>query len=1149
MVEENFQGRLITELAIVFEPLVIASAEAGTLFALFERFGWNLELLLGSNTQPFLNQVQAIVTAIESIQTTSPKSLSDFEAALKKARNAVQAINQLPTTLGNAQYASLKELPIQLLEYLLLLYLIRHLPWLYGMMVALTIVEEQTVAEEVKDGEVVREAVTIPRLKADRLMKLLQDPVGELKSRYMQTNLDTRERANQIADLLFPNVAVLLTMLGMNAVYGRGSDIPYMGDDVESILQGMLTFWLPILLAEGKTTEIGATLRLMAAADDGPGLLVAPFGTVTVAQPFEKWIFTLMLTGTSNGFIIKQDSVIILDTEEGFPGEVKLSASLARLSAPDSSLLLGSTTGTHLSVQQFAIQGDGLFNGSDLDYGLLITIGESKIVIKSDDGDGFLNKVLPKEPITMPFDLGIGWSNRKGLYFRGGAGLETTLPIHKDIFGIMLIESVFLALRAVAQNDAPTIDLIAAVTGAIKLGPFTATAERLGLKAKIDFPNGGGNLGVANLDLAFKAPDGIGINIDTLGISGGGHLFFDPDKQMYSGILQLSIKNVFSLGIIGILTLSKPPQKDFSLLLIVMADDFPPLQLGLGFSLNGVGGLLGVNRTANIDVLKAGIRSRTLDSVLFPKDIVRNAPKIIEDVSSAFPAADGRYIFGPMLKIGWGAPTPLITLDLGLILEMPAPIRIVILGQLRAALPRPEAPVVDLKMDILGIIDFDKGELSFDATIYDSRIAQFNVSGDMAMRLRWGTDPLFALSVGGFNPRFQPPPGFPSLRRLSIGLATGDNPRLQLDSYFAITSNTVQFGARLDAYAQLDAGLLGRFSASAYLGFDALVQFNPFQFVVDIYGGATIRRDKTVLFSVDIYIGLSGPKPWHAWGAATIEFLGKHEIPFEVTLGSGEPEPEPKQVNVLQDVLRPSFAEPRNWSAQLPPDGHALVTLRKIDPAGDVLAHPLGTLTFTQRDVPLGIVLDKFGGTLPLSPGPFSIVQITLGSTTVYPPDKTETATINRQYFARGQYVAMSDDDKLALPAFEQFTAGVTIGTSEVKTSADDTFWEYDDDLEYEEQIIGEFSEQPVQAYPLDGVIFGNLHALSAAGLARRSGGVQFYGPDKPVTLHNVRYQLATTDDLTSEGESTVTFTEARQALQQSGASNMQVVTTHEVSS
>ena len=38
---------------------------------------------------------------------------------------------------------------------------------------------------------------------------------------------------------------------------------------------------------------------------------------------------------------------------------------------------------------------------------------------------------------------------------------------------------------------------------------------------------------------------------------------------------------------------------------------------------------------------------------------------------------------------------------------------------------------------------------------------RFALSGDMAFRLSYGSDPNVTLAVGGLNPHFTPPPGFP----------------------------------------------------------------------------------------------------------------------------------------------------------------------------------------------------------------------------------------------------------------------------------------------------------------------------------------------------------------------------------------------------
>ena len=93
-------------------------------------------------------------------------------------------------------------------------------------------------------------------------------------------------------------------------------------------------------------------------------------------------------------------------------------------------ILLGRENATRLQSQVLLA---GL-RATPLQFELEAGASESRIIITRDDGDGFLNKVLPEQALEIPFDLGVGWSNTKGLYFRGGATLEVSLPIHQDLF-------------------------------------------------------------------------------------------------------------------------------------------------------------------------------------------------------------------------------------------------------------------------------------------------------------------------------------------------------------------------------------------------------------------------------------------------------------------------------------------------------------------------------------------------------------------------------------------------------------------------------------------------------------------------------------------------------------------------------------------
>jgi uncharacterized protein DUF6603 len=86
----------------------------------------------------------------------------------------------------------------------------------------------------------------------------------------------------------------------------------------------------------------------------------------------------------------------------------------------------------------------------------------------------------------------------------------------------------------------------------------------------------------------------------------------------------------------------------------------------------------------------------------------------------------------------------------------------------------------------------------------------------------------FCVAIGSFNAHFPAPARFPQVARLALSLADIDNPRLRFETYLALTFNTVQFGARLDV--SYSAAV---FTLAGFLGFDALFQFAPFQFIAD----------------------------------------------------------------------------------------------------------------------------------------------------------------------------------------------------------------------------------------------------------------------------------------------------------------------------
>jgi hypothetical protein len=440
-----------------------------------------------------------------------------------------------------------------------------------------------------------------------------------------------------------------------------------------------------------------------------------------------------------------------------------------------------------------------------------------------------------------------------------------------------------------------------------------------------------------------------------------------------------------------------------------------------------------------------------------------------------------------MAIISWGTPA-ILTLELALLLEVPEPIRLVILGRLQALLPDERNSLVRVRMDAVGVIDFNKGDVSLDATLYDSRILQFALTGDMALRASWGREPNFVLALGGFNPRFPAPAGFPKLQRLALSLSKGDALRLRCEAYLALTSNTVQFGARVDLHA---AG--GGFTVDGHLGVDALFHFDPFEFVVDVSAGVALRYHGRLLMGINLEGTLSGPAPWHVKGKASFKVLFfKVSVSVDHRFGAAEPPPLPAPVDVSA-LLAAAVRDARNWSSELPRGEHPLVTLREYAAGETLRVHPRAQLAVRQRVVPLNTTIEKFGNAPVGGERRFTLTAVRSdGSGAGLPVG----ASAMQDSFGLAQFVEMSDDEKLTRPSFERKDAGLRFGTDEVAYEYDGVV---DGEIEYETQLVvpgqAEAEDQPsAGVYRMTALVLEAVALTGAAGQApiRRSGNLRY---------------------------------------------------------
>ena len=755
--------------------------------------------------------------------------------------------------------------------------------------------------------------------------------------------------------------------------------------------------------------------------------------------------------------------------------------------------LLGEAEGTRLQVVSASgTMGFGLTGSGEVEVFAEAETEGLAFILDPSDGDGFINKLLSGLSTKFEFDLGIGIGYPRGFYFRGTSTLEIQIPAHINL-GPIEIQGLTIAFKP--SGDGLPIDLGA--TFKAQLGPLAAVVENIGLRTDLSFPGQGGNLGPLDLSFGFKPPNGIGLSIDAGAVKGGGYLFIDTDRGEYAGALELRILDFLSVTAIGVITTKMPDgSQGFAFIAIISVEFNPGLQLGFGFTLLGVGGLVGLNRSMDLDALVQGVRSGGLDSVLFPKNVVANAPKIISDLRSFFPPEEDTFLIGPMAKLGWGTPT-LISLSLGIIIEIPGNIAIV--GKLTIAIPDERLPLIIIQVAFMGAIEFDKKRGWFFATLYESRVIYMTLDGGLGVLAAFGADANFIVTVGGFHPAYNPPAlPFPDIPRITINILNTPVARVRVEAYFAVTSNTVQFGARAELYFGISIARI-----EGHLGFDALFQFSPFYFIITISASLSVKLFGAGLFSVRFKGSLEGTSPWHIEGTGSISILfWDVDVDFSHTWGDKEDTKLPP-ISVLPLIVA-EFEKVENWTAELANANRLLVTLRAIDAGDELVLHPAGSLKITQRAIPLGLTIDRIGAQRPDDANRFTVDAHTIGI--------EKRATV-RESFAMAQFQDMKDSEKLSASDFEQEDAGLELSVTGNQTNTSLVTKRI---ARYEQIIIDNNFKRAIRRFTtlIAGLFthFLGNNAVARAEISAKSRDLKHLFDDK-VEVHPNAYVVVSTED------------------------------------
>jgi hypothetical protein len=1029
--------RVLAEVGQALLPLRDALASPDDFAGLARTLGWTVTAI----PPPVGNVVTAADTLYDSLRrllgdgginlggsqggpvdgSFAPDEAGRTLAAVQKLISGIRAIatapaSAFPPALVADNFPAL--FPGQLLDYLVVTYLQRFHPGIGFALRALGVVKSGYV-----EAAGNRPAYMHYSLDVSDLPAVLADPSQVLRNAYGwgTPDFDFPALASQVDNLftsLNVNVEVERSAPGTQAgVQGTPPD-----PDAAPAKAVRGTFFER---SDGNTS-MAAAVRLMpvppATGGESPGLALLPSFDGVLGFRFELGP-NIAVTIRSDldlaggvGLVVRPgqgvEMVLGFESADGIPvhdtGAIEVLAERTGV-GKEPVLLFGTPDGTRLQFTTFGGTGGVRLTGDDVDAFAEFEVTGLQFVLKPDDADGFIAAVLPADGITIGGDLAVGISHRNGFYFRGTSNLEIQLPVREQI-GPVEIEG--LTVSAVPSGGDLPITLGASFK--VQLGPITAVVDRVGLTALLSGrPNHDGNLGPLDLSLAFKPPTGVGLSIDVGAVTGGGFLAFDPARGEYAGALQLEFAGLFDLTAIGLISTRMPDgSAGFSMLAVIDADFGAGIQLGLGFTLLAVGGVLGLNRGMNLQALSEGVRTGAIESVMFPRDVVANAPRILSDLNAFFPAEQGTFLIGPMAKIAWGSP-PLVTLSVALIIEVPG--NIAVLGVLRAILPSPQLPLLVIQVDFAGALEPDKNRLWFTARLFDSRVLGLPLDGGMGLLVAWGDNQDLVITVGGFHPSYKAPQlPFAVPDRLAVDLLNAGGQLIRLSGYFAITSNTIQFGGDLHVKLGFDD-----FGIEGHLAVDALFQRSPFRFSGSSSGSVSLKAFGVGLFHIDLKFLLEGPAPYHAKGRGSIGFLF-FEISADFDITWSDPLTTTLPSILVLPLLAAEIVKPEGWQTHLPTgSGKTLVTLRQLPETDNLVLHPLGTLTIRQRALPLNVRVDRIGGQVAADGKQFSVAPV-VGSglrPLSTPGDK----------FAMGQYQNLSDADKLTRPGYETQDAGLEL--------------------------------------------------------------------------------------------------------------------------
>jgi hypothetical protein len=615
--------------------------------------------------------------------------------------------------------------------------------------------------------------------------------------------------------------------------------------------------------------------------------------------------------------------------------------------------------------------------------------------------DGLLAQLLPTDGISLPIDATVAWDPKNGWRFLGAGQFispvakdpappsssttgpseseQTTTastPLNKKLGVLTLLErKIDAGYKASGDGVDVTISVVGTLT--INIGPAHIAVAGLGVDAVLHISGDPLHADEPfDVSLHPATPTGLAVSVDADVVSGGGFLQRIESANgevTWRGGLQLRVVDCFDIAAWGVI--ESGGGRHWSLLVFLAIRFDPAITLFANFRLVSVGGMVGLHRAMNVDALRdaaMGVQGN-LDTLILPEHAEQRFLELLPAVEQFFPPAQDHYVFGLMAEIEWGVSKKVSNARIraALLLEI---------GDFKAGL----YGTVELGFPTLTVDHIVRIRAGFEA-VYDSqaKLARFtltlteatlfetvHLTGGAALMIRWGEKDEFAFTLGGFHPHFRPyiPDGLREPPRLGAHWKPRSGLELNLESYFAITSTSVQTGFS----GHLEAGTSwGGVRADA--SFDFIVMWEPSEyFELDLALRVTIFLFGCDLISAGLRGSLSGPSPWHLEGTVYWELCGvdlsKDVGPYEW----GDNRDATSTVQQARQVLGDAFELPESWSMRR---GTRLPV--RLRPGSEDAIDPRDQIEVRQSVLPLGTDIEVNDRNTLSDPGTWTLTPTT----------------------------------------------------------------------------------------------------------------------------------------------------------------------------